>query len=47
MSAGRRALDGMLAQVNAFLEDPWAEYVTVVRASDAFRVDDLELVEMH
>ncbi|MDE2996649.1 MAG: hypothetical protein OXT73_07935 [Bacteroidota bacterium] len=47
MSAGRRALDGMLAQVNAFLENPWAEYVADVRASDAFRVDDLELVEMH
>lgn len=46
MSAGRRALEGMLEEVNAFLSGPWAVYVTAVRSSDAFRVDDLSPVEM-
>ena len=46
MSAGRRALEGMLEEVNAFLSGPWAVYVTAVRSSDAFRVDDLSPIEM-
>jgi hypothetical protein len=46
MSAGRRALEGMLVEVNAFLTGPWTEYVAAVRASDTFRVDDLEPVDM-
>ena len=46
MSAGRRALDAMLADVNAFLTGAWADYVSAVRDSDAFRIDDLEPVDM-
>jgi photosystem II stability/assembly factor-like uncharacterized protein len=46
MSAGRRALESMLEEVNAFLSGPWTEYVSAVRSSDAFRVEELEKVEM-
>jgi len=46
MSAGRRALEGMMEDVNAFLGGAWAGYVTSVRSSDAFRVDDLEPIDM-
>lgn len=46
MSAGRRALEDMLSEVNAFLSGPWSDYVAAVRASDAFRIQDLEPVDM-
>jgi hypothetical protein len=46
MSKGRRALKGMLEKVNGFLTTEWLVYKEVVEASDAFRIDDLEAVEM-
>ncbi len=46
MSAGRRALEDMLSEVNAFLSGPWSDYVAAVRSSDAFRIEDLEPVDM-
>ena len=47
MSAGRRALEEMLSEVNAFLSGPWSAYVAAVRSSDAFRVPDLLPLEMN
>lgn len=44
MAAGQRALDVMLADVNAFLSGDWQTWVAAVRASDTFRIDDLEPV---
>lgn len=45
MSAGRLALEDMLGQVNAFIATEWANYMESVRASDAFRIDDLAPIE--
>ena len=44
MAAGQQALDVMLADVNAFLSGDWQTWVAAVRASDTFRIDDLEPV---
>lgn len=46
MSAGRLALEDMLSDVNAFIATEWANYMQLVRSSDAFRIDDLTTVDM-
>lgn len=46
MSKGRRALNTMLEKVNGFLTTEWLVYKEAVEASDAFRIDDLEAVQM-
>jgi photosystem II stability/assembly factor-like uncharacterized protein len=45
MAAGQQALNAMLTDVNALLSGGWQAWVTAVRASDTFRIDDLEPVE--
>ena len=46
MSHARLALENMLADVNGFLSGDWTEYVSEVTASDAFRIDALDGVEI-
>lgn len=44
MAQGKKALMDMLADVNGFLAMDWVVYKEAVEASDAFRIDDLDMV---
>ncbi len=44
MSHGKKALTEMISDVNGFLAMQWAVYKEAVEASDAFRIDDLNMI---
>ena len=44
MAQGKKAFMEMLADVNGFLAMEWVVYKEAVEASDAFRIDDLDMV---
>jgi len=44
MAQGKKALMEMLADVNGFLSMDWVVYKEAVEASDAFRIDDIDMV---
>ena len=44
MAQGKKALMEMIADVNDFLAMDWVAYIDAVKSSDAFRIDDLNMI---
>ena len=44
MAQGKKALMEMIADVNGFLAMDWVAYIDAVKSSDAFRIDDLNMI---
>ncbi|NQV73397.1 hypothetical protein HQ496_09750 [bacterium] len=44
MAQGKKALMEMIADVNGFLAMDWVVYIEAVKSSDAFRIDDLNMI---